>query len=70
MQRDVSGEDAEETGCRGGDSTDAEVVAVGLAGAKVGAVEVVGPDGREGVDVAGESGDEAGENGGDAERQE
>src|SRR5271168_3317413 len=68
----------DEVGCADGESDTAdgghaahpEVVGVSAALVDVGLVDVVGPDGVEGGDVAGHAGHKAGEKGGEAETED
>ena len=62
--------DGEDDAAYGGHAAHPEVVRVGRLLVDVGLVDVVGPDGVEGGDVAGHSGHEAGEKSGEAEAED
>ncbi len=66
----VGGGDGEQDAADGGHAAHPEIVGVGAALVDVGLVDVVGPDGVEGGDVAGHAGHEAGEQRGEAEAED
>ena len=67
---EVGGADGEDDASYGGHAAHPEIVGVGCLFVDVGLVDVVGPDGVEGGDVAGHSGHEAGEESGEAEAED
>ena len=67
---EVGGTDGERDAADGGHAAHPEIVGVGGALVDVGLIDVVGPDGVEGGDVAGHAGHEAGEQRGEAEAED
>ncbi len=70
MLHEIGGADGDEHADEGAPAAHGDVMLVGGFLVEEGAVDVVGPDGGEGADVAGHSGHEAGDEGGDAEAEE